>query len=212
MKRQTIIEYEEFAEQARKFEKKAKALQEGWDLREVHSGPNKGHVYLVKQQILTLERDSDMKSFSLEDLVGDITGLCEPEDKATLENSKQDLDQAVHVEFHVVHSYSYLVPILYWNASFSDGKPLSRDEIWRLLQDVPANADKWGVVTQQEHPYLGRPFYYLHPCHTAEAMAGAEDSAASSRDDYCGESWDYLTSWLSMFGRIVGLSLPLEFI
>ena len=22
----------------------------------------------------------------------------------------------------------------------------------------------------QEHPYLGRPFYQLHPCHTANLM------------------------------------------
>ena len=212
MKRQVTIDYKEFAEQARRFARKAEKLQEGWDLRQIDVGPNKGHVYLVKEQIRTLEKDSDVES-SLEDLVGDISELNEPKDVATAEAAKNSTEHvSVHVEFHVLHSYSYLVPILYWNASFSNGKPLSRDEIWRLLKEVPADADKWGIVTQQEHPYLGRPFYYIHPCHTAEAMVGAEDTVASSDCREGGESWEYLTSWLTMFGRLVGLSLPLEFI
>ncbi|KAJ8305914.1 hypothetical protein KUTeg_016459 [Tegillarca granosa] len=50
---------------------------------------------------------------------------------------------------------------------------VSLEEIWRC---VPSHyrdkleVDKWSFLTQQEHPFLGRPFYQLHPCHTADLM------------------------------------------
>ena len=216
MNRQCNLTYEEFEQQARRFVEKAKKLQDGWELTEVGGGPHKGRFYLVKKRVQELTRDSvPEKSSSLEDLAGDTSDLNEHEDEATVvdkDKTSEDMKEVrpeatlIHVEYHIVHSYSYLVPILYWNAAYSDGRPLSLAEIWRLLETVPAGADKWGVVTQQEHPYLGRPFYHIHPCHTAEAMAKAKDSLVGDHD-----AWDYLTSWLSMFGVLTGLNLPMGY-
>ncbi len=210
MKRQFTVTYDEFDQQARNFAEKAKGLQDGWGLREVDGGPHNGQVYLVKKQVQELRQEKlTEKSSSLEDLAGDTTELSDHGDLATLASRTEAVARTiqVHVEYHIVHSYSYLVPVLYWNASYSDGKQLTLEDIWNLLEEVPTDVDKWGVVTQQEHPHLDRPFYHLHPCHTAEAMGGAKNCLEENSSN----NWDFLTSWLSMYGKLVGLKLPLEF-
>ncbi|XP_027257560.1 ubiquitin-like-conjugating enzyme ATG10 isoform X2 [Cricetulus griseus] len=105
--------------------------------------------------------------------------------------------QVIKYEYHVVYSCSYQVPVLYFRASFLDGRPLALKDIWegvhecyktRLLQGP------WDTITQQwrtclglfhsvgcapvpallreliEHPILGQPFFVLHPCKTNEFM------------------------------------------
>ena len=87
---------------------------------------------------------------------------------------------------------------------------------------------KWGLVTQQEHPLLFRPFYHIHPCHTATVMeravqthrpqGGDEDGAGRDKEVVWEDGFDrtppphYLLSWLSMFGPVVGLSVPLSYL
>ncbi|XP_037065416.1 ubiquitin-like-conjugating enzyme ATG10 isoform X2 [Peromyscus leucopus] len=81
--------------------------------------------------------------------------------------------EAIKYEYHVLYSCSYQVPVLYFRASFLDGRPLALKDIWegvhecyktRLLQGP------WDTITQQEHPVLGQPFFVLHPCKTNEFM------------------------------------------
>lgn len=165
----------------------------------------------------------------------------------------------VYVEYHIVHSFSYEVPVLYFNATYSNGRQLSLEDTWRLLsnQFVSCDMDRWGLVSQQEHPLLHCPFYHIHPCHTAKVMAqamktekrnqtisddvhvssgtekakneGSSDGDSSSRSvdslnavdkgqkqlktldtDLKGEP-NYLISWLSTFGPLLGLKVPLEY-
>lgn len=75
-------------------------------------------------------------------------------------------------------------------------------------------------VTQAEHPILGVPFFTIHPCQTANIMALfrpgtiffylsvtsyiVEDPAVSS-------TANYLLSWLSVVGPVIGLELPLRY-
>ncbi|KAM5300271.1 ubiquitin-like-conjugating enzyme ATG10 [Ctenodactylus gundi] len=117
--------------------------------------------------------------------------------------------EVVKYEYHVLYSCSYHVPVLYFRASFLDGRPLTLKEIWegvhecyktRLLQGP------WDTITQQEHPVLGQPFFVLHPCKTREFMAPVVKSSQRAH-----RSANYITSWLSIVGPVVGLSLPLSY-
>ncbi|XP_067425063.1 ubiquitin-like-conjugating enzyme ATG10 isoform X2 [Emydura macquarii macquarii] len=117
--------------------------------------------------------------------------------------------EVIRYEYHVLHSSSYQVPVLYFRACFLDGRPLTLDEIWegihecyraRLLQGP------WDTITQQEHPLLGQPFFVLHPCRTNEFMAPV---LANSRREK--RNINYITSWLSIVGPVVGLNLPLSY-
>ncbi|PNJ49761.1 ATG10 isoform 6 [Pongo abelii] len=60
--------------------------------------------------------------------------------------------EVIKYEYHVLYSCSYQVPVLYFRASFLDGRPLTLKDIWegvhecyktRLLQGP------WDTITQQ---------------------------------------------------------------
>eukprot|EP00696_Hemimastix_kukwesjijk_P001380 gnl/Hemi2/11751_TR4031_c0_g1_i2.p1 gnl/Hemi2/11751_TR4031_c0_g1~~gnl/Hemi2/11751_TR4031_c0_g1_i2.p1 ORF type:complete len:171 (-),score=43.87 gnl/Hemi2/11751_TR4031_c0_g1_i2:25-483(-) len=93
--------------------------------------------------------------------------------------------QTPHVyEFHIVYSPTFNVPLLLFRGSTFDGTPLTYEESWN---DIPAayrlDESRGFFVTQLEHPFLGLPFYYIHPCNTATLMAalmqGATDWSGS---------------------------------
>lgn len=111
------------------------------------------------------------------------------------------------LEHHILYSHSYSVPILYFNAYTSGGQLLSLQELWSIVSDTlkldAASTDLWKMITQQEHPLLRRPYFHLHPCHTAELMAQLQCSHWSPMN--------YLLSWLSTVAPAVLLDLPLCF-
>ncbi|XP_051038908.1 ubiquitin-like-conjugating enzyme ATG10 isoform X2 [Phodopus roborovskii] len=117
--------------------------------------------------------------------------------------------EVIKYEYHVLYSCSYQVPVLYFRASFLDGRPLALKDIWegvhecyktRLLQGP------WDTITQQEHPILGQPFFVLHPCKTNEFM-----TAVLKNPQETNRNVNYITSWLSIVGPVVGLNLPLSY-
>ncbi|PWA34762.1 autophagocytosis-associated family protein [Artemisia annua] len=132
----------------------------------------------------------------------------EPLDNATLVHSSDG--DGYRYDFHVVYSSSYRVPVLYFRAHSSDGQPLSLEEIEKNLPTTSANAlieSKWTFITQQEHPYLNRPWYTLHPCGTSEWMKllfEGDDSTTKRGKE------QYLISWFSVAGQVFGLKLPFE--
>ena len=222
---QCTLPYEDFQLLAKKLVEQSLKLSDGWQLREVSSGPHRDKVYLVKrctQQLLPKEvgvpevqEEVSLEVF-LEELAGDTSSLTEEDnDLASIGVNGRGEEHMgltprtmpinIYMEYHIVHSYSYQVPLLYFNATYSNGKPLSLAEIWRLLT-VSSATDKWGVVTQQDHPYLGRPFCLVHPCHTASTMGKAKQCLGNVDG-----KWNYLTSWLSMFGLLTGLHVPLGY-
>ena len=219
------------------------------------------------------ERDANDHHSSLEQLVGDesieeeddpaiissstrqSSGPCHIKDHAesTPQSTSQEAGSSaqsplsVHMEYHIVHSFSYEVPVLYFNATYSNGKQLTLEDTWKLLskQFVSSEVDRWGLVSQQEHPLLHCPFYHVHPCHTAKVMGQAlkikekktashnggtfsDDSSSASngggksssrektdesRPDQASSKCEpnYLITWLSSFGPLVGLTIPLEY-
>ncbi|KAK4845347.1 hypothetical protein QYF36_003904 [Acer negundo] len=134
----------------------------------------------------------------------------EPIDTATL---VQSFGREVHFyDFHIVYSASYRVPVFYFRAYCSGGQPLALDEIEKDLPTCSAKvllASKWTFITLEEHPYLNRPWYKLHPCGTSEWMKllFLGDSALAKHGVAMGQ---YLVSWFSVVGQVVGLRIPFE--
>ncbi|XP_054625348.1 ubiquitin-like-conjugating enzyme ATG10 isoform X2 [Dunckerocampus dactyliophorus] len=147
---------------------------------------------------------------------------------------------SIHVlqyEYHILYSCSFMTPVLYFRASSLEGRSLSLEEVWscvhpnfRLrLQHSPLT-----TITQQEHPLLGQPFFMLHPCRTEELMRPLLQLAKEQhRYDVCHiyilytvvlfgcvcvcvcvcvhRPMNYILTWLSTVGPLVGLDVPLEY-
>ncbi|KAK4513075.1 uncharacterized protein ATC70_000113 [Mucor velutinosus] len=106
----------------------------------------------------------------------------------------RDSTEIIQLEHHIVYSTSYRVPVIYFKATFSDGTPLSHTEIFQyIIPDVYQDA----IVSQNDHPMLGTPCWYIHPCDTPSLMS-----------TMAFEPLDYLKVWLSVYGPIVKCRIP----
>nr|XP_010586555.2 ubiquitin-like-conjugating enzyme ATG10 isoform X4 [Loxodonta africana] len=117
--------------------------------------------------------------------------------------------EVIKYEYHVLYSCSYQVPVLYFRASFLDGRPLTLKDIWERVHECYKTRllqGPWDTITQQEHPILGQPFFVLHPCKTNEFMTPVLQNSQKIKRNV-----NYITSWLSIVGPVVGLNLPLSY-
>lgn len=109
-------------------------------------------------------------------------------------------------ELHIVFSSTYQVPVFYFNGYSSDGKLLGIDEIMSRLRpahhqwEAQRSQELWPMISQEEHPVLGLPFYFLHPCATATLLGQLRRRNRTSGSGY-------LVSWLSIYGPLIGLKL-----
>jgi ubiquitin-like-conjugating enzyme ATG10 len=193
--------FELFIKEAKEFYALAQSLKSCWELIQfVENDSESFCLRLVDTKMVIKESLSNTTlNRTEEEMEMDKAN----EDRQTVSESKVPLN----FEFHIVFSQSYSVPTLYFRVSHANGKQLKLEEVWEVVPKAHENATKskmkWEFVTQQEHPYLGRPFFYLHPCHTAEAMKTLRSEAALTSS--------YLLSWLSHFGPFVNLNLSHEF-
>ncbi|KAL7748939.1 E2-like conjugating enzyme atg10 [Sorochytrium milnesiophthora] len=90
------------------------------------------------------------------------------------------------VEFHIVFHPSYAQPVLFFTALCG-----------------PAGPSADAAVSQQDHPYLHLPYYFVHPCRTADLMNAvgpcADTDDTGARD---------IVRWLSFVGPAAGLVMP----
>jgi ubiquitin-like-conjugating enzyme ATG10 len=113
-----------------------------------------------------------------------------------------------NIEYHVIYSQSYEVPVLYLRLYDTSGQTVvDNSEAIKILSSASTTADqlgasKWETLTQQMHPVLQVPFFHLHPCHTETWMK------VMSETDSSPENFNYLVTWLSFVGFHVGLHLP----
>lgn len=216
------LSYEYFHRLALDLLQRSERLGDTWELKTaaVSKPTHTPQQYLVKKSTQVIRRvhhgggeDDD----ELGGLAGDLSGLGESSDTACLDGSAGGSccgeDCLVHVEYHIVRSVSYQVPVLYFNATFSNGQALALEDVWQLLASelVCQDVDKWGLLTQQEHPYLGRPFYHIHPCHTAAVMGKAMQCVEGSEGGEGRTAGNYLITWLSTFAPVIGLELSLQY-
>lgn len=108
-------------------------------------------------------------------------------------------------EYHIIYSYSYLMPILYFNVCFDDGKLLSLKQIELLINPIfrmQFMHNKSNYLSQQEHPYMRRPFFILHPCGTENFMTPFLSNSPKINP---------LVTWLSSVAPVVNLHIDLRF-
>ncbi|KAF8443626.1 hypothetical protein BGX38DRAFT_1271836 [Terfezia claveryi] len=135
------------------------------------------------------------------------------------------------IEYHIVLSPVYCVPVLYFNMAI-DSTPASLDDVYQhLVRQSDLSKDvSWeetlravgvhGAISQGEHPVLGTPFWFIHPCETAALVEnwGTVKTHSIPRldiDDSHSKKGiislqNYLQIWLGMMGSTVGLHLPVE--
>lgn len=117
--------------------------------------------------------------------------------------------QVVQYEYHVLYSCSYQTPVLYFRASTLEGRSLSLEEVWNSVHPnyrLRLQQSPWDSITQQEHPLLGQPFFMLHPCRTEEFMRPVMQAAQQEHRQV-----NYVVTWLSVVGPVVGLDIPLSY-
>ncbi|UIZ27953.1 hypothetical protein KXD40_004115 [Peronospora effusa] len=104
------------------------------------------------------------------------------------------------LEFHIVYHTIYQTPVLYFRVSAVDGLPLP-SAIFTHDVTFPGSNGRSTFVAMEEHPVLGKPFSFLHPCETAAAMQllqaqiQTNDSTKTSSEVKVPR---YLASWLSL--------------
>jgi ubiquitin-like-conjugating enzyme ATG10 len=104
-------------------------------------------------------------------------------------------------EYHVVYSVSYSVPVLYFNL-WSECDTAAAAAVIPRSRIPGGGLSTKALLSQGEHPVLGTPFWFLHPCGTAAFMA--ELFAAGAKRDR------YLATWLSWASQLIGASFPVN--
>ncbi|KAJ2801341.1 E2-like conjugating enzyme atg10 [Coemansia guatemalensis] len=125
-----------------------------------------------------------------------------------------------YVEYHIVYSRTWRVPVVYVRAYQTDeaGNMQAVLEVGRVVdllvtdnavRGAMAAVDFGGALGIQDHPVLGHPFLYLHPCHTATLLRAVVAPSSDDESSAVQIGMDnYVAAWLSLVGPAVGLALP----
>jgi ubiquitin-like-conjugating enzyme ATG10 len=108
---------------------------------------------------------------------------------------KKDDNTLLTFIYHIVYSESFQVPVFYLNAYKSNGSPLPYPDIYKHFKLDTSNSLM--VLSQQEHPILFKPFYFLHPCKTAEWMSTTNSTSNIN---------NYTLRWLSFVSFTLNIS------
>ncbi|PVV02912.1 hypothetical protein BB560_002619 [Smittium megazygosporum] len=158
-------------------------------------------------ELLCIE-DEELNDLSLEESIMEITG-----------------------EYHITYSSSYRCPVLYFIFYNQGGVVLQIEEIEEMLTQpkqfkgrdlffynrnaVLPRGEFYSAIGIQDHPYLQKPFYFLHPCETHQLMGLVTNNfqdfdenkkEINQRDTKKFEN--YISIWLGLVGPIVLLYLP----
>ncbi|CAH0714142.1 unnamed protein product, partial [Brenthis ino] len=113
------------------------------------------------------------------------------------ENDKIFLYRAEYVIFF---NLSYGVPSFSFNVWDCSGKLLTLEEVRQISLMKISKEDFYSVVTQQEHPVLYRPYFIIHPCHTASLLAAFRHRTKN-----------LIITFLGIITPLIQLNLPLEY-
>ena len=144
---------------------------------------NKHHSHRVVESITT-DEDEQLDSVEL--------------DESTVLNNHSTMD-FTEWSFSVVFHEIWRVPTLYFDVNGSDGTPITREEVVRLVSDSMTEEQSWDFISQEEHPMTGSPSFFLHPCQTVAKM---ELLLLQEQHNLCP-----LLSWMSMILPSVGCSI-----
>jgi ubiquitin-like-conjugating enzyme ATG10 len=111
--------------------------------------------------------------------------------------------------YDIVLSPTYLVPVLYISIQDTQHRhPPTMSTLYEHL--VPAqfkaqteNVGVMGGITITEHPVIGKPVFFIHPCRTAEVMEASIERGRKVTAE------EYLMVWIGSLGKSVGMNVPL---
>lgn len=112
------------------------------------------------------------------------------------------------VQYDIVHSPSYQVPVLHITLpGLSPKVEQSQEAMYELLvpsayKDQIRHVGVMGGLSMTEHPITGLPAYFVHPCLTQDAMLAQNMECDHSPPVM------YLLRWIGLIGTSVGLSIP----
>jgi hypothetical protein len=114
--------------------------------------------------------------------------------------------------YQIFYSFSYQVPVFYLNAYESNGKLLKIERIFDLLKldllkIVDENDDDYylDMFTITEHPYLHKPYYYIHPCKTSKWMS------ETCLEENLSKNVNYTLKWLSFLFSQLNIKIDLQY-
>jgi ubiquitin-like-conjugating enzyme ATG10 len=120
-------------------------------------------------------------------------------------------NQLITFLYHIIYSESYCVPVLYLNGYHSNGLLLSYEEMYATLnlRNMSSSteaqfSEELQILSQQEHPYFFKPFFFLHPCKTAKWMHNTTHSAKFDK-------FNYTLKWLSFVFSALNISMNLKY-
>jgi len=108
--------------------------------------------------------------------------------------------EPIQWDFSIVYSETYRAPVLYFRVQNLEGSPCGRSKVLDLLPSQ-AIIDSWDFVSQEEHPFLGIPYFFLHPCQASTRL-----SLVMMGSD--GENICTLWTWMSMVLPAVNHQIP----
>jgi ubiquitin-like-conjugating enzyme ATG10 len=100
-----------------------------------------------------------------------------------------------------------------------DGTAISLEEIYESLvpeewRGAIRNSGLNGGISQQDHPVLNTPYFYMHPCETVPLMETILQSNSNTTTAGDGPSYleSYIVTWLSFTGQAIGVSVPTDMV
>lgn len=100
-----------------------------------------------------------------------------------------------------------------------DGAAISLEELYESLvpeewRGAIRNAGLSGGISQQDHPVLNTPYFYMHPCETVPLMETILQSNSIPTTAGDGPSYlkHYIMTWLSLTGQAIGVSVPTDMV
>ncbi|KAI0751329.1 hypothetical protein C8Q80DRAFT_1268584 [Daedaleopsis nitida] len=123
------------------------------------------------------------------------------------------LDSSLTCNQYIVYSSTFQVPTLYFTLHDTSGSPLALDQIVKTalfrphaLPTAEGNAfaltlpnSAFALLSQGDHPTLGTPSWYFHPCHTTEVMG----ELMAEIEDSSGDGLRWMEAWFMVMGNMV---------
>ncbi|KAF0701406.1 Aste57867_8108 [Aphanomyces stellatus] len=104
-------------------------------------------------------------------------------------------------DFHVVFSPTYRAPVLFLRGTNLDGTILNPTQVQKHMSK---HIDGAQFVSQDEHPVLGMPFFFLHPCDTAACLSLLADTTTASPSPL-----HLLLAWMSLVQPCTEIRIPM---
>jgi Autophagocytosis associated protein, active-site domain len=122
----------------------------------------------------------------------------------------------IRIDYHVLLSETWQVPVLYFAPLWNDTlEPLALKEVYAFIvekssKDAVEDVGVMGGISHgvsflifqmltQDHPILGTPHYFIHPCRTADLLQDIQkDNKEISHEQL-------LQVWLGLVGGVVNI-------